>query len=505
MQIKLYLCGFRSDKYQFIFYNYLFMSVYDKYEIVVGLEVHVQLQTESKVFAPDATDFGALSNTQISPITLAYPGTLPYLNKKVVEYAIKLGLATHCNITPINQFARKNYFYPDLPKGFQTSQFSTTICTNGYVRIKTNAEFKNISIHHIHIEEDAGKSIHDLDNNYSMIDLNRAGVPLLEIVSDPDIRSSEEAYQYLTELRKIVMYLEICDGNMEEGSFRCDANISVRIKGQTELGERTEVKNLNSMRNVKRAIEFESKRQIDLLEAQYNITRETRSFDANNGTTFALRSKELAHDYRYMPEPDLPPFLIAPQTITQIQKELPKLPAQLFDEFVHNYGLSEYDANVLLAEQALANYYLELIKYTKNYKAAANWLTVVLKSYLNEHQIHISHLKISPNSISNILKLIDDGKISHSQAAQKLFPALMQKPEHSVIALAQQLNLLIDDNEEQLNTWIDEIIQKNPDKVKEYKNGKKGLLGFFMGELMKISKGKADPSTANKIWMQKMQ
>ncbi|MGB2705154.1 MAG: Asp-tRNA(Asn)/Glu-tRNA(Gln) amidotransferase subunit GatB, partial [Chitinophagaceae bacterium] len=333
------------------------MVAQTEYEIVVGLEVHAQLLTQSKLFCGDSIAFGAEPNTHVSPITLGHPGTLPKMNKKAIEYAIKMGLACHCTIEMQNYFARKNYFYPDLPKGYQVSQHTTPICAGGYVKIKTPGGEKNIRLNRIHMEEDAGKSLHDVDDEYTCIDYNRAGTPLIEIVTEPDLRSAEEAFAYVTEIRKLVRYLEICDGNMEEGSLRCDANISVRKKGDTQLGTKVEVKNLNSIRNVKRAIEIEANRLVDILESGGTITQQTRSFDANNGTTFAIRDKEDADDYRYFAEPDLTPFHLEEEFIEKIRHSIPELPEQRIQRYTSALKLSDYDAGVLTEEKIFSNYF----------------------------------------------------------------------------------------------------------------------------------------------------
>lgn len=476
-------------------------SVYDKYEVVIGLEVHAQLLTKSKIFAADSTEFGAAPNTQVSPITLAMPGTLPKLNKQVVDMAIKMGLAINCNITEVNHFARKNYFYADLPKGYQISQDKTPICQDGHVYIEVNGERKRIGITRIHMEEDAGKNNHELDPFFSLIDLNRAGVPLIEIVSEPDLRSSDEAYAYLTEMRKLVRYLEVCDGNMEEGSMRCDANISVRLKGAKEYGTRVEVKNMNSIRNVKRAIDGEVIRQIDLIESGQEVVQQTRGFNPADGSTAPLRSKEFAHDYRYFPEPDLPPVLIKAERIEQVRSQMPPLPHELVEKFTTQYGLSTYDAGVLTDEREIALYYLEITEQTSNYKAAANWLMGEVKSYLNQNATHIDDFPLNASQIASIIKLVDEGLIS-SSGAKRLFDAMIQQPEQSAETLANDLNLIQNSNEDQLKTWAEAALAKYPAKVEEYKNGKKGILGLFMGEVMKLSGGQADPKATNKLLQQ---
>lgn len=476
------------------------MSVYDKYEAVIGLECHVQLLTKTKMYSNDAAEYGALPNTNVSVVTLGHPGTLPRVNKRAIEFAVKLGIATKSTITTENQFARKNYFYADLPKGYQITQDKTPICTGGYIGFKLkDGQEKKINLIRIHMEEDAGKSMHDIDPFETLIDLNRAGTPLLEIVTQPDFRSGEEAYAYLNEVRKLVRYLDICDGNMEEGSLRCDANISVRLKGAKEYGRRTEVKNMNSFRNVQRAIDFEIKRQIDLIEAGETISVETRSFDAVNGTTFTLRSKESANDYRYFPEPDLQPVFVTADYIEGVKKNLPPLPNDLHNKYVNELKLSEYDASVLTESKEIALYFNELISSTKNYKSAANWVMVNVKSFLNENALHINDLPIQPKVLSQIIDLIDSGKISHAAASQKLFPALVANPAKSPESLATELDIIQNSNSGEIQALVEQAVNKFPEKIIEYKNGKVGLLGLFVGEVMKLSKGKADPKVVNQL------
>lgn len=470
------------------------------YEPVIGLECHIQLLTKSKMYSADSTSFGDWPNTHISEITLGYPGTLPKVNKKAVEYAIRLGIAVNAHIHSFNGFARKNYFYPDLPKGYQITQDKTPICTGGKITFRLkNGEKKEVRLIRIHIEEDAGKNMHDIDPFESLVDFNRAGTPLLEMVSEADIRSGEEAYYYLHEIRKLVRYLEICDGNMEEGSLRCDVNISLRKKGNTTLGTKVEIKNLNSFRNVQRAIDYEIERQKELLHQGEPIISETRSFDAVKGITFSLRSKEMANDYRYFPEPDLPPILIQQEQINNIKKQLPPLPNILFEKYTKEYGLSEYDASVITEDKHFALWFNNLCQLTKNYKAAANWLTVIIKGYLNEQAISIQEFPLKPTHIAQIIKWIDNEKISHSAASQKLFPALLKTPEKSIEDLCQELDLFKNTNTNDLLPMIESVLKKYPEKVQEYKAGKKGLLGLFVGEVMKISKGKADPKLVNQI------
>ena len=476
------------------------MSPYSKYEPVIGLEVHIQLLTKSKAYSSDSAEFGNLPNTNISAITLGHPGTLPKSNKKVIEFAVRLGIACNSNITKENLYARKNYFYPDLPKGYQITQDKTPVCTGGYITIKnTDGTEKKINLTRIHMEEDAGKSMHDQDPFDTLIDLNRAGVPLLEMVSEPEIRSGEEAYKYLTEVRKLVRYLDICDGNMEEGSLRCDANISVRIKGAKEFGKRTEVKNMNSIRNVQHAIDHEIKRQIDLIEQGKAFEQETRSFDAQTGTTFSLRSKEFAHDYRYFPEPDLPPVLIQQEYISEIKKTLPPLPDALFKKYTKEFSLSEYDAGVLTDTKEIALYFEKLLAHTKNYKQAANWMMGAVKSYLNENAVEMEQFPLSAEQLAELIKLVEQGKISHSTASQKIFPLFVLSPFKSPLVIAEEMNLIQESDSDSIRELAKQAIAKYPEKAAEYKNGKPGLVGLFMGEVMKLSKGKADPKIANQI------
>ena len=474
-------------------------SLRDKYELVVGLEVHAQLSTNTKAYCNDSTEYGASPNTQTSPITLGHPGTLPKSNSKVIEYAVKMGIACGSAIRERNEYSRKNYFYPDLPKGYQITQDTTPICNGGVINVKdANGETKAINITRIHMEEDAGKSIHDLDPFNSLVDLNRAGVALIEIVSEPDIRTSDEAYQYLAEVRKLVRYLDICDGNLEEGSLRCDANISVMLKGSKTFGNRAEVKNMNSLRNVKRAIEHEMNRQIEILENGGVVEQQTRSFNANTGTTSLMRSKEDANDYRYFPEPDLQPVLVTEEYIETIKKSLPPLPKELFRKFTNEYGLSEYDTNVIIEEKDVALYFNELCQYTKNYKAAANFVNGSVKSYLNENAIEMSQFSISTKRLAQLIQLVDEGKVSNSVATQKIFGELIGN-NISAEEIAKKNNWIQESNTDALQSFVEEAITKYPEKVLEYKAGKKGLIGLFMGEVMKLSRGKADPKIANQL------
>lgn len=471
----------------------------ENYEVVIGLEVHAQMLTKSKAYSNDVNEFGAAPNTNVSVVTLGHPGTLPVMNKKTIEFAIKLGLACSSKLTEKQHFARKNYFYPDLPKGYQITQDKTPICTGGFIEIKDENEgVKKIGLTRIHMEEDAGKSIHDIDIYDTLVDLNRAGVPLLEIVSEPDLRSSQEAYNYLTEVRKLLRYLDICDGNMEEGSMRCDANISVMKKGATEFGTKVEVKNMNSIRNVQRAIEFEVNRQIEALEAGEKIAQETRSFDALKGITISMRSKEAANDYRYFPEPDLQPITLTPEQINQIKAEMPALPKELFEKYTNEFNLSAYDAYNLTDQKAIALYFEEFTKHTKNYKAAANLMMGEVKSYLNQNGLEIEAFPIEPKRLADLIALIDAGKASTSVANQRIFPEMLNSSENP-LQIATRLNLIQDSDEDSIKGYITQVIEQNPSEVERYRAGEKQLVGFFMGQLMKVSQGKADPKQANQM------
>lgn len=480
------------------------MSQYDSYEIVVGLEVHAQLLTNSKLFCGDSIAFGEEPNTHVSPITLGHPGTLPKMNKKAIEYAVKMGLACHCEIERYNYFARKNYFYPDLPKGYQVSQHTTPVCKGGYVKIKSGNTTKEIRLNRIHLEEDAGKSIHDADVYNTSVDYNRAGTPLIEIVSEPELSSAEEVYNYLSEIRKLVRYLGVCDGNMEEGSLRCDVNISARKKGETRLGTKVEVKNLNSIRNAKRAVETEAQRLIDLLEKGETIIQQTRGFDAGNGTTYAIRDKEDADDYRYFPEPDLTPFQLEDEFIETIRKEIPILHEERIRKYVSDYKLSEYDAVILTEEKSFSDYFEQIIQHTTDYKAAANWMAGPVKSWLNENNQGIENFPLHAEKVSALVQLVDSNKLSFSAASTKLFAALLEDASKEPIQLAIELNLLQESNASAIEPIVDQVISKYADKVNEYKKGKKGLMGLFVGEVMKLSKGKADPKLTNDLLVEKL-
>jgi aspartyl-tRNA(Asn)/glutamyl-tRNA(Gln) amidotransferase subunit B len=477
----------------------------EKYQVVIGLEVHAQLQTQSKLFSGDAIAFGADPNTHVSPISLAHPGTLPVMNKKVIDLAIRLGLALHCQVNQHNYFARKNYFYADLPKGYQVSQHTAPVCWGGYLTIPSAEGEKKILLNRIHMEEDAGKSIHDLVEGFSCIDLNRAGTPLLEIVTEPCMHSAEEAFQFLTSLRKLVRWLEVCDGNMEEGSLRCDANISIRLAGDTKLGTRVEVKNLNSIRNVKKAIEVETKRLIELVENNEPILQQTRSFDADKGTSFALRSKEEADDYRYFPEPDLPAFYISASHIESIKMAMPMMPEELQAKYKQAYELSDYDAGVLCHDKEDAQYYEQLITGNTFYKAAANWMLGPLKAYCNEHSISISQFPLSIKQLQSLIAFAESGQLSFNVASTRILAAMIANGGGEPQKIAADLNLLQESDEGKVEAWVTETLAAMPDKVKEYHSGKKNLLGLFAGQVKKLSKGKADMQLVTKILEQELQ
>jgi aspartyl-tRNA(Asn)/glutamyl-tRNA(Gln) amidotransferase subunit B len=477
---------------------------YDAYETVVGLEVHAQLLTQSKLFCGDSSAFGSLPNTHVSAITLAHPGALPKMNKQAIEFSVKMGLACHSEIVKENYFARKNYFYPDLPKGYQLSQHTTPICKSGYVTIRIKNEEKNIRLNRIHIEEDAGKSLHDVDPENTALDFNRAGVCLIEIVSEPDMRSGEEAYVYLSELRKLVRYLDICDGNMEEGSLRCDANISVRKNGDLMLGTKAEIKNLNSIRNVKRAIEFESRRMIEMLEQGTEIIQQTRSFDADSGTTFSIRDKEDADDYRYFPDPDLTKFFLTDEFIDNVRRSIPELHGERSKRYVSQYHLSEYDAAILTEEKEFADYFEKVIGGGVKFKSAANWMLGPVKSWLNETNEEIGRFPVTPEKLAGVIKLVEDGKLSFSIASTKLLNELLKDPQKEPLKISEEKNWSLDTNTDNIENLIEQVLNKFPEKVKEFKKGKKGLMGLFVGEVIKLSKGKADPKMTNDILSEKL-
>ncbi|MEO7445302.1 MAG: Asp-tRNA(Asn)/Glu-tRNA(Gln) amidotransferase subunit GatB [Ferruginibacter sp.] len=464
----------------------------EKYELVVGLEVHAQMQTASKLFCGDATGFGAAPNTQVSPISLAHPGTLPVMNKMAISLAISLGLALDCRIAEEHFFARKNYFYPDLPKGYQVSQHTHPICLGGFLEIKTIDGSKKVLLNRIHMEEDAGKSLHGEGDNYTSIDLNRAGVPLLEIVTEPCIHSAEDAAEFLTSLRRLVRWLNVCDGNMEEGSLRCDANISLRPKGEDKLGTRVEIKNLNSIRFVKKAIEVETQRLARMLDSGETIIQQTRSYDAGTNSTTALRNKEEAEDYRYFPEPDLPQFFITPETIQAVKAGMPELPATLYNRLQKDFGLNDYDAAAICNDKEEAALYLELVHETAHYKACANWLLGPIKAYANIYQVPVKDFPVPPAVLAKLVNAVEEGSISFANASGKILTELINTGSTDPLDIAASADLLQANNDAALHTWIDEVMLAMPAEVAAYQKGKKNLLGVFAGAVKRKSQGKAD-------------
>ena len=472
------------------------------YETVIGLEVHAQLLTESKIFCSCSTSFGASPNSHTCPVCLGLPGSLPVLNRKVVEYAIKMGLAVNCRIAPRSVFARKNYFYPDLPKGYQISMFEQPLMEDGSVEVDTNGKVTRVGIIRIHLEEDAGKLIHDETKPVSYVDLNRTGVPLIEIVSQPDIRGAAEAAAYLKTIRDILVYLDICDGNMEEGSFRCDANVSLRPVGQEELGTRTELKNMNSFRNVARALEYEIRRQRAVLDDGDRVIQETRLWNDARGVTEPMRGKEESHDYRYFPDPDLIPLTVEPEWIEQIKAGLPELPMAKRRRFVTDYGLPAADAEVLTAQKSLADYFEAVLRSFDQPKAAANWIMSELMRELKNDERDLADCPVTPERLAALLKMVADGRIS-GKMAKTVFEDMYKRgldPEDIV----REKGLEVMGDEDQLAALADEILAANPGQVAEFRAGKEKLLGFFVGQIMKKTKGQADPQKVNQVLRDKL-
>ncbi len=475
----------------------------DRYEAVIGLEVHAQMLTDTKIFCGCSTQFGYEPNTQTCPVCIGMPGVLPVLNKKALEFAIKTGLAMNCKISPYSRFARKNYFYPDLPKGYQISQYELPICEGGHIDIVVDGEVKRIGITRIHMEEDAGKNIHEGGGHYSFVDLNRAGVPLMEIVSEPDIRSPKEAVEYMKKLRTILRYLGVCDGNMEQGSLRCDANVSIRPVGHKEYRTRTEIKNINSFKFVEKALEYEIKRQTKVVEEGGRVMQETRLWDSNKGITESMRGKEEAHDYRYFPEPDLVPIVADKEWIGEIRSKLSELPNAKRERFVSEYGIPEYDAEFLTLEKALAEWFEEAVRSGGQPKAVSNWMMGELARLLNEENKGIDECLLKPIQLADMLKLIDNGTIS-GKIAKTVFEEMFKSGKDADTVVKEKGLIQLSDAEG-IEKVIDEILAKSQKEVERYKGGDEKLLGFFVGQIMKATKGRANPQIVNELLKKKLQ
>ncbi|HOI93736.1 MAG TPA: Asp-tRNA(Asn)/Glu-tRNA(Gln) amidotransferase subunit GatB [Syntrophobacter fumaroxidans] len=468
-----------------------------EYEVVIGLEIHAQLSTRSKIFCGCSTTFGASPNTLTCPVCLGMPGVLPVLNRDVVEFSLRMALAVHCEIAPYGQFARKNYFYPDLPKGYQISQYELPLARNGWIEIEGGNGPKRIRIHRIHMEEDAGKLIHDDNKPVSYVDFNRTGVPLIEIVSEPDLRSSEDAVSYLKSIREILRFLEICDGNMEEGSLRCDANISLRAVGAEELGVKTELKNMNSFRNVQRALDFEIRRQRALLERGEPIVQETRLWDANRSITLSMRGKEEAHDYRYFPDPDLVPVVVDEAWIEHVRASLPELPDARRERFMGEYGLPSHDARVLTSSKALSVYFESVVAAFPQPKIVSNWMMSELLRELKRDEREIEECPVPPENLADLLRLIEKGVVS-GKIAKTVFLE-MYSTGRKAGAVVEEKGLVQVKDEGAIETIVAEVLAENPSEVEQYRAGKEKLFGFFVGQVMRKSKGKANPKLVNDI------
>ncbi|WP_022853453.1 Asp-tRNA(Asn)/Glu-tRNA(Gln) amidotransferase subunit GatB [Thermodesulfatator atlanticus] len=466
------------------------------FEAVIGLEVHAQLLTKSKIFCSCSTEFGAAPNSHVCPVCCGMPGSLPVLNKRVVEFAIKLALATNARINPVSVFARKNYFYPDLPKGYQISQYELPLAEGGYIEIEVDGQKKKVGLVRIHMEEDAGKLIHDEARPVSYVDLNRTGVPLLEIVSEPDMRSPEEAVAYLKKLRSILRYLEICDGNMEEGSLRCDANISVRPRGSEKFGTKVELKNMNSFKHVQKALEYEIKRQIALILDGKEVIQETRLFDVARGVTQSMRGKEEAHDYRYFPDPDLVPVEISEHWIREIADTLPELPDAKKKRFMEEFGLPAYDAEIITSSRKLAEFFEACCKNFPKPKLVSNWIMTEVLRELNKEGKEIHETKLTPEHFVELLKLLDEGVIS-STIAKQIFPEVYQG--RSPKEIVEEKGLKQENDEDALRAICQKIVEAHPKEVEKYRQGKKNVIGFFVGQVMRETRGKANPKLVNKI------
>lgn len=473
-----------------------------KYEAVIGLEVHAQMLTDSKMFCGCSSKFGSEPNSQTCPVCIGMPGVLPVINRKAVEFTIRTGLATNCKISAFSRFARKNYFYPDLPKGYQISQYELPICEGGHIDIVVDSVEKRVGLTRIHMEEDAGKNIHEGAGNFSFVDLNRAGTPLMEIVSEPDIRSPKEASEYMRELRTILQYLSVCDGNMEQGSLRCDANVSLRPVGQKELGVKVEIKNINSFRFVEKALEYEIKRQTHILEEGGKIIQETRLWDPSANTTQSMRTKEEAHDYRYFPEPDLLPIAADEKWIDEIRRSLPELPDAKRERFISEYGLPEYDADFLTSEKSVAIWFEDAVKAGGSPKALSNWIMGELMSFLNEEDKTIDECPIRPLQLAGMLRLIDNGTIS-GKIAKKVFEDMYRTGKDAEDIVKEKGLVQISDTSE-IERAVDDVITKNPNEVERFRAGDEKLIGFFVGQVMKLTKGKANPQVVNELLRKKL-
>ncbi len=473
-----------------------------KYEAVIGLEVHAQLQTNTKIFCGCETAFGEEANTRTCPVCIGMPGVLPVLNRKAVEFIIKTGLATHCTISTFSRFARKNYFYPDLPKGYQISQYELPLCEHGYVEIVVDGAVKRIGITRIHLEEDAGKNLHTAESGASLVDLNRAGTPLMEIVSEPDIRTADEAAEYLKKLRSLLRYIEVSDADMEKGNFRCDCNVSIRPVGAREFGTRAEVKNVNSFKFVQKALEYEIKRQAQILDEGGRVVQETRLFDSTKGITFSMRSKEEAHDYRYFPEPDLVPVVTSPATVESIRATIPELPDAKRERFVKEYGLPEYDADMLTQSRGLAAYFEESAALSGQPKVISNWMMGELMRLMNADNREIEACPVRPDRLAGMVKMIADGVIS-TKIAKTVFEEMYRTGKDAGTVVKEQGLVQVSDTGE-IERIIAEVIKANPSQHADYKTGKDKLFGFFVGQVMKASKGKANPDIVNQLLKKKL-
>ena len=473
-----------------------------EFEPVIGLEVHAQLKTKTKIFCSCSTAFGAPPNTHTCPVCLGMPGVLPVLNRKVVDYTLRMAVATHCEINPESRFARKNYFYPDLPKGYQISQYELPIARDGWVQIGINGSTRRIGINRIHMEEDAGKLIHSPDRPVSMVDFNRTGVPLIEIVSEPDIRSPEEAGAYLRHLRSIVRYLGICDGNLEEGSFRCDANVSIRPAGTDNLGTRTELKNLNSFRHVEKALQFEILRQQDVLLEGGQIVQETRLWDAEKNRSFSMRGKEEAHDYRYFPDPDLLPLVIDADWLAEVEKSLPELPEDRKQRFETDYGLPPYDAGLLTADRDLAEFFEACLQQFADAKQVSNWIMGPLLALLNAQNLTAAQSPVSPEKLAELLNLIDKGTVS-AKIAKTVFEEMSVSGKPPAVIIKEKGLVQVSDASA-IEAVVGKVLNAHPDEVAAYRGGKTKLIGFFVGQVMRETRGKANPKVVNEILKEKL-